>query len=185
MARNVSIEGFVIVSADGMLADANGVMPRALMFEDDQKFFFGALARAAISVHGRFSKEQDAGSPLRKRLWVTHRVPAVAPDPANANAWMWNPDGASFDQALQAAGVSEGLVAVVGGGRVFRLFLSIGYDAFHLSRAGRVRLPGGRLAFPVEPLKPPEEVLREAGLTPGPTQLLDATNDVTLTTWRR
>jgi hypothetical protein len=32
------IEGYVIVSADGMLADANGVMPASLKFEADQRF---------------------------------------------------------------------------------------------------------------------------------------------------
>jgi hypothetical protein len=185
MPRTVSIEGFVIVSADGMLADSTGVMPPSLMHDADQKFFFGALARAAVVVHGRHSGEQDPGAATRKRLKVTHAVAALAPDPANAKALFWNPDGASIDEALRALDVDRGLAAVIGGGNVFDLFLHIGYDAFHLSRAGNVRLPGGRLAFPGDPQQTPEQALAGAGLKPGPLQVLDAASDITLVTWTR
>ncbi len=37
------IDGYVIVSADGMLADAGGVMPAELKFEGDKRFFTAAL----------------------------------------------------------------------------------------------------------------------------------------------
>ena len=185
MARSVSIEGFVIVSAGGMLADASGGMPPALIHEADQTFFFGALARATAVVHGRHSAEQDQGAPARKRLRVTRTVPTLAPDPSNAKALLWNPAGASFATALHALDVERGMVAIIGGGEVFALFAAIGYDAFHLSRAGRVRLPGGRPAFAVTPPKTPDQVLGETGLKPGPRQVLDAANDVTLVTWRR
>ncbi len=40
------IEGYVIVSADGMLADARNVMPDELKFEGDKAFFTAALDRA-------------------------------------------------------------------------------------------------------------------------------------------
>ncbi len=183
MPRAVSIEGFVIVSADGMLADQTGVMPRSLLHDADQTFFFAALARAAAVVHGRHSGEQDAGAARRKRLRVTRTVAVLAPDPVNPNALLWNPAGASIDEALRALAVDRGLVAVIGGGDVFDLFLRIGYDAFHLSRAGRVRLPGGRLAFPRAPT--PEQALAGAGLKPGPQQMLDAADDITLVTWTR
>ena len=33
------IDGYVIVSADGMLADAQNVMPHELKFEGDKRFF--------------------------------------------------------------------------------------------------------------------------------------------------
>ena len=49
------IEGYVIVSADGMIADANGVMPDAIRNDADQSFFQGALDRADAIVHGRHS----------------------------------------------------------------------------------------------------------------------------------
>jgi hypothetical protein len=32
------VEGYVIVSADGMLADAKGVMPDSLRYDADQRF---------------------------------------------------------------------------------------------------------------------------------------------------
>ena len=38
-----------------MLADAAGVMPDALKFEADQRFFERALDRVDVVVHGRHS----------------------------------------------------------------------------------------------------------------------------------
>ena len=49
------IEGYVIVSADGMLANAAQVMPDELRFEGDKQFFTTALDRADLIVHGRHS----------------------------------------------------------------------------------------------------------------------------------
>jgi hypothetical protein len=46
-------EGFAIVSEDGMLADASGVMPSALVVEADQKFVSDSLDRIDLIVHGR------------------------------------------------------------------------------------------------------------------------------------
>ena len=43
---DLRIEGYVIVSADGMLANAAGVMPDELKFEGDKQFFNAALDRA-------------------------------------------------------------------------------------------------------------------------------------------
>jgi len=69
---------------------------------------------------------------------------------------------------------------------VFGMFLADpGYDAFHLSRAGRARLPGGRPVFPQVPAQTPEEVLAAHGLKPGPKRMLDAAADVTLVSWTR
>ncbi|MEN3286402.1 MAG: hypothetical protein V7634_702, partial [Bradyrhizobium sp.] len=44
------IEGYVIVSAEGMLADADGVMPDSLKFDGDAKFFSAALDRVDLIV---------------------------------------------------------------------------------------------------------------------------------------
>jgi hypothetical protein len=73
------IEGFAIVSEDGMLADAAGVMPRVLQVPADQRFFEAGLDRADVMVHGRNSAEQQARSPQRWRLIATRRVAALAP----------------------------------------------------------------------------------------------------------
>ena len=43
------IEGFAIVSEDGMLADAAGVMPAALQAPADQRFFEAGLGGQAWS----------------------------------------------------------------------------------------------------------------------------------------
>jgi hypothetical protein len=51
------IEGYVIVSADGMLANSSRVMPDALKFKGDKQFFTAALDRADLVVHGRNSYE--------------------------------------------------------------------------------------------------------------------------------
>ena len=61
------IEGYVIVSADGMLANADRVMPQQLKFEGDNRFFSAALDRADLIVHGRNSGEgQIAGDHARR-----------------------------------------------------------------------------------------------------------------------
>jgi hypothetical protein len=77
--------------------------------------------------------------------------------------------------------VRRGLLT--GGTGVFGLFLDIGFDAFHLSRAGKVLLPGGRPVFPQVPARTPEQVLTEHGLRPGPVRVLDAEAQATLVTW--
>jgi hypothetical protein len=75
---------------------------------------------------------------------------------------------------------------VLGGPEVYAYFLSQGCDAFHLTRVPHVRLPGGRPVFPeIGPARTPEDVLRAHGLSPGPTQILDAGAGVTLVTWSR
>src|ERR1700750_256662 len=93
------IEGYVIVSADGMLANAHHVMPDQLKFEGDKQFFTAALDRADLIVHGRRSFEDQPNSPRRRRIILTRPIDAVAPDPANPNATLWNPSGASFETA--------------------------------------------------------------------------------------
>jgi hypothetical protein len=79
-----------------------------------------------------------------------------------------------------------GRVAVPGGQGVFDLFLAIGYDAFHLTRAHGVRLGAGRRLFSAcDAGYSAEAVLRGAGLEPDPPVTIDAKADVALTVWRR
>lgn len=184
-SRPYRIEGCAIVSADGMLADASGVMPDALVFEADQQFFESKLEQAALLVHGRNSQENQHNSPRRRRLILTRSVASIAPDPDNPKALLWNPAGASFQEAWRAAGAPQGIVAVIGGTEGFGLFLEIGYDAFYLTRANHVRLPGGRPVFPDVPRRTPEAVLAEHGLQPGPPELLDPASGITLVRWTR
>jgi hypothetical protein len=178
------IEGFVIVSADGMLADARHVMPDTLKFDGDKAFFSAALDRADLVVHGRNSFEDQPNSPKRMRLILTHAVSALAPDPNNPKAALWNPQGASFEQACEFAGVPLGTAAIIGGPNVFGMFLDR-YDTFWLSQASRVRLPGGKPCFPGVPQRSPQDILAAHGLRPGEPLTLDAANDVSVTPFRR
>jgi hypothetical protein len=178
------IDGYVIASADGMLANADRVMPIGLKFEGDKQFFTAALERADLIVHGRNSYEDQPNSPRRKRIVVTRKIKAIAPDPSNPKAVLWNPAGVSFEAARDFAGVHSGTVAIIGGPYVFDMFMDR-YDTFWLSQAPRVRLPGGEPCFPGVPEHSPQEVLAAHGLKAGDVRILDAANDVSVTPWRR
>jgi dihydrofolate reductase len=178
------IEGFAIVSSDGMLAGADSIMPEALKFDADQKFFRAGLDRCEAVIHGRHSHEQQPNSPRRRRIWVTTRVAGLERDADDAMAVRWNPAGASFEQAWAALGLKDAALGVVGGTDVFGLFLPR-YDVFHLTHAPGVTLPGGRPVFPGVPARTPEEIMRDNGLAAGTQQLLDAGSHLTVTSWRR
>ncbi len=178
------IEGYAIVSEDGMLANAAGIMPDLLKFEADQAFFERGLDGVDVVVHGRHSHENQRRSDLRRRLILTRSVPAIAADPSNKKALFWNPAGASLEQAMAVLGVPDGSVGVIGGTEVFGLFLDR-YETFYLSRAPGVRLPGGRPVFPEVPAKTPEEVLAQHGLEPGHRQVLDMEKGLAVVSWQR
>jgi len=173
------IEAYVIVSADGMLADAHGVQPASLHFAADQRQFENGLDHAAVVVNGRHSAEGQPNSASRRRLIVTRQVAGVAPDPDNPKARLWNPAGASLEQACAALGLNSGTIVVIGGPQVYILFLKLGYDCFHLSRAVNVRLPGGLPLFGGDP----DSTLSAAGLKARPPVWLE--DGLTLTDWVR
>jgi dihydrofolate reductase len=182
MRGRFRIEGHAIVSEDGMIAAADGLMPNSLIFPFDKKVYEQALDRATVIVNGRLSYEWQTNSPRRRRLVPTRSVAGLAPDPDNPNARLWNPVGASLEDACSALGVDSGVIAVVGGTFVFSLFLGIGYDAFHLSHAPGVRLPGGVPVFLEQSMeRSPEDVLAAAGLKLGPSRRLD--DGVTMVEW--
>jgi hypothetical protein len=178
------IEGYVIVSADGMLANADRVMPDGLKFEGDKRFFTDALDAADLIVHGRHSEEGQPNSPQRKRVILTRNIASIAPDPTNAKAVLWNPAGASFEAACDFAGVHSGAVAIIGGPFVFGMFMDR-YHTFWLSQAPRVRLPGGEPCFPGVPRQSPQQILEAHGLVAGEARLLDPAHEVSVTPWRR
>jgi len=179
------IEGYVIVSADGKLADAKGEMPDSIKNAADQRFFQAGLDRAAAVVHGRHSHEGGPRAGQRKRLVLTRQIAATAPDPERPNALLWNPAGASLDQALDRLGAGDGAIAVIGGPEVFSLFLPL-YDFFHLSHASKAKIPGGLAPFTeAGPSATPDDVLRRHGLRPGPRRDLDKEAGVFVVTWER
>jgi dihydrofolate reductase len=178
------IDGYVIVSADGMLANADHVMPDELKFKGDKQFFSAALDRADLIVHGRHSHEEQPNSPRRKRIILTRTIDNVAPDPSNPKATLWNPAGATFEAACDHAGVHSGTIAIIGGPNVFAMFMDR-YDTFWLSQAPRVRLLGGEPCFPGVPRHSPQEILGAHGLKAGEAQILEIADEVSVTPWRR
>jgi hypothetical protein len=179
------IEAYVIVSANGMLADSTGVMPDSLKFPADQTFFEGALDDADLIVHGRHSHEEQKRSNERTRLILTGSVPALAPDTAHPHSTLWNPKGASFEDACKATGVAPSAkIAIIGGPHVYAFFLDR-YDAFWLSQAHDIDLAGGLGVMPGVPERTPQDILAAAGLHAAETRVLDAAKRVDLTAWRR
>lgn len=183
-AKGFIVEGLAIVSADGMIADRSGTQPEALMIEADQAFFRSRLHAADVLVHGRNSGEGGDPPGNRRRIILTRQIPAAERHPEHEKVVRWNPAGATLSEACALIGMREGRLAVIGGTDVFGLFLEWGYDLFHLSRAGRVRLPGGRPVFPGVPERSPEDLLSSHGLTPAERHVLDPSADLTLVTWR-
>jgi dihydrofolate reductase len=178
------IEGYAIVSDDGMLANSLGVMPDSLSFKADHDFFTRGLDGVDLVVQGRHSHEHQPKSALRPRIILTRKQHAVARDPFDAKAVLWNPAGASFEEALDALGPPNSRIGIIGGTECFGLFLDR-YDVFFLSRAPGVRLPNGRPVFPGVPAKTPEQVMAEHGLQAAERQVLDANHGIAVTGWRR
>lgn len=178
------IDGYVIVSADGMLADANHIMPDSLKFEGDKRFFNAALDRVDLIVHGGNSHESQPNSRQRKRIVVTRTVAGIADDPSNPKALLWNPTETSFELACERAGVHTGTIAIIGGPSVFDMFMDR-YDTFWLSEASQIKIPDGQPVFAGVPHQTPRQVLARHGLAPGDSRILDAANGVTVTPWRR
>ena len=80
----LEFEGHAIVSVDGMIADAEGLMPAALRNDADWRLFQAALDGAALVVLGRLGHARHP-NPGRRRLVVTRAVEALAPDPQDSS----------------------------------------------------------------------------------------------------
>src|SRR6202008_2389726 len=109
------IEGLAIVSADGMLADADGHMPKSLLVEADQQFFQDTLDPAAVRGEARHSHEGPPRAAHRRRLVLTRRIAGIAEDTTFPNALLWNPKGATLQEAWERLGTPDGMLAVIGG----------------------------------------------------------------------
>jgi hypothetical protein len=171
-------EGHAIVSADGMIATADGTMPAPLRNEADFRQFQRALDRAMVVVLGRLAHRRHA-NPGRRRLVFTSRVAGFAPDPDDPLATLFNPAGAGFAEVLAALGIADGTVAVTGGTRVFDAFLPL-YHRFALAECNGLALPGGIPCFAGGHSR---TVLASAGLRPKQFEMIDAAAGVSLTTW--
>jgi len=181
----ISIEGFAIVSRDGMLAAEDGLMPDSLKFDKDQHFLDRALDDAVLLVHGRMSHECQPNSCNRRRLLLTRSCGPFSPAPVEPNVWHWNPETTPFPEICKALGIDSGVVAVLGGTAAYDMFLPF-YAAFHLCRANKVSLPGGvPVLSAVRDGHPPDKVLGGAGLKLAEEITLDPTHELRHQTWRR
>lgn len=178
------IEGYAIVSEDGMIADASGLLPPPLIADADQRFFENGLNGVDAVVHGRHSGEQQPNSPNRRRIIVTRGIGGIASDPANANAVLWNPARATFEDAIAALKTPIASVAILGGTDVFGYFLDR-YTMFFLSRIAGVCLPGGRPVFPQVPAETPEAVLAAHRLCDKGSILTDPAARLIISRWER
>lgn len=182
------IDGFVfhghaIVSSDDRIADRNGLTPKELRNEADWTRFQEALDAACLTVLGRHGHEVNPNRKGRNRLVLSSSVNGVE---RRDDAWWWNPNEVQLVDALTRAAPSAGIVVVPGGRRVFDLFLSVGFDEFHLARASGVTIPGGVPVFSdIAEGSSAENILATNGLVAGPTETLDAIANVDLTIWRR
>ncbi len=179
----ISIHGYAIVSADDRIADASGATPSALMNAADWAYFQAGLDAADIVVLGRLGHEANPNLKGRRRLVVSTASPGLQ---ARPDGHWWNPGRMPWNEVAATLLPGGGRVAVPGGQGVFDLFLGIGYDIFHLSRAPNVTLGEGRLLFAAcEEGVRAEHVLASTGLAAGPMKALDPGPPVTLTLWRR
>jgi hypothetical protein len=180
--RNVEIHGYAIVSDNDRIADAAGGMPDALRNEADWAYFQAELNRSALTVLGRLGHEANPNPRGRLRMIVSSSSSGLE---RRSDGWWWNPDRLPWDQAVSTVLPEGGRVAVPGGRQVFDLFLRIGYDAFHLTRAEGAIVPGGVALFSAcDQGRKAEEVLADRGLWPDTRQILDPAGPVSLTVWR-
>ncbi|MCX7361094.1 MAG: dihydrofolate reductase [Alphaproteobacteria bacterium] len=182
--RRPRIEGYAVISLEGMIATSDGKFPEEIKIPADHKFYQDSVDRASAVANGRHSAEGGPKEKQRRRLVLTRRVEGVAVDPANPLAVLWNPGSAPFDDAWARLGIDGGSLAVVGGTDVFGLFLSIGYDAFYLSRT-EASVPKGRPVFPGVGRDgvTPAEVMGKVGLVLREARVLDAATNTVVEEW--
>jgi hypothetical protein len=180
--RPIEIHAYAIVSEDDKIAAADGLVPVSLRNEADWRYYQNAQAHSTLVVFARRSHELEPNIRGERRLVISQGAAGIE---RRADVWWWNPARTSWDDVRKMIAPS-GEVAVCGGQGAFDLFLNIGYDAFHLSRARGVKLPGGRAVFSAcDRGVSAEAVLAEAGLRLSETIPLDPDHGVEMTVWRR
>jgi len=166
-----------------MIATSDGHFPEAIKIPADHAFYQGAVDRASAVVNGRHSAEGGPKEKERRRIILTRRVDVLAMDPHNANAVLWNPATAPFDEAWARLGLDGGVAAVVGGTETFGLFLTVGYDVFYLTKTD-ASVPRGRPVFPgVGRTTTAEEMMGKHGLVLKGTRMLDASVNCRVEEW--
>jgi hypothetical protein len=178
----IEINGYAIVSDDDRIAGSDGLIPASLRNEKDWVCFQRALAGSDLVVLGHRIHQLAPNVRGDQRLVISRGAAGLE---QRANAWWWNPARISWVEVAKELLPRGGEVAVPGGQVVFDLFLTIGFDAFHLSRAHGVKLPGGRAIFSrCDDGLSAEAVLASAGLRVSEKIVLDAEHGVDMNVWR-
>ena len=180
--RRTEIHGYAIVSDDDRIAAADGLVPPSLRNERDWRYYQDALARSDLIVFGHRSHLAEPNERGDLRLVVSRRAAGLE---QGSDAWWWNPERTAWADVARRLLPRGGEVAAPGGQGVFDLFLAIGFDAFHLSRAHGVTLPGGRAIFSVcDKGASAETALAGAGLRVSERIALDPERGVEMSIWR-
>jgi len=178
----VEVHGYALVSADDRISDAQGQMPAGLRNDADWAYFQRGLDLADIVAIGRVSHEATPNTKGRRRLVLSRGARRLE---RRDDAWWWNPEELPWSEVVARLAPRGGSVAVPGGQVAFDVFLRLGFTGFHLSRAARLTLPGGRGLFAACGAGVrAEDVLLGASLKADAPILLDATAKVSLTVWR-
>ena len=148
------IEGYAVISKEGMIATSDGNSPRRSRSRPTTNSTRTRSRRRRRSSTAAIRRRADPKEHERRRIILTRRVDVLTPDPDNPNAILWNPATAPFDEAWARLGIDGGVAAVVGGTDTFGLFLTIGYDVFYLTRT-EASVPRGRPSFPASAPRPP------------------------------
>jgi hypothetical protein len=183
MPGQLDITGYAIVSDDDKIAGADGLIPPSLRNEEDWKLYQREQEVANLVVFARRSHELEPNIHKTPRLVVSREAPGLEQRP---DGWWWDPRRTTWEEVAARLLPTGGRVAVGGGQVVFDLFLMIGFDGFHLSRAHGVKLPGGRSVFSAcDKGVPAATVLEQHGLSLSKTIPLDSAHDVEMTIWER
>jgi hypothetical protein len=181
-SRPTEIHGYAIVSDDDRIAGPDGLVPLSLRNEKDWDYYQGALARSDLIVFGRRNHDAEPNVRGDQRLVISSSAAGLE---QRADAWWWSPARTNWAEVAKRLLPLGGEVAVPGGQAVFDLFLEIGFDAFHLSRAHGVTLPGGRAVFSAcDAGLSAEAVLAGAGLRVSEKIALDPQHGVEMNVWR-
>jgi hypothetical protein len=183
MPGHLDITGYAIVSDDDKIAGADGMTPVSLRNEKDWELYQRAQELAQLVVFARRSHELEPNIHRTLRLVVSREAAGLEQRP---DGWWWDPRRVTWVEAAARLLPNGGRVAVGGGQVVFDLFLMIGFDGFHLSRAHGVKLPGGRSVFSAcDKGVPAATVLQQDGLSLSKTIPLDPAHGVEMTVWQR
>jgi len=183
MSGNLDITGYAIVSDDDKIAGADGMTPASLRNEKDWELYQRAQDEASLVVFARRSHELEPNIHQRPRLVVSREAAGLEQRP---DSWWWDPRRTTWEEVAARLLPTGGRVAVGGGQVVFDLFLMIGFDGFHLSRAHGVKLPGGRSVFSASNADvSAATVLEQHGLKLSERIPLDPAHGVEMTVWRR